>query len=88
MTENEKIINSKIANSYWYLIVMYKGTELFKDVYYKGATRIDLNGMDELVITYTEEGIDRIKKIPMHYSRVKLNMLNFLENHIKRIEWI
>lgn len=84
MTEVEKVINSKIANSYWCLIVLYKGVELFKKTYYKDAIRIDLSMSDELIITYQ----DRIDKIPMYYVRVKLNMANFLERHIKRIEWM
>lgn len=83
MMEEEKMINSKLANAYWYLIVLYKGTELFKNQYYKGAIRIDLTMSDELVITYT----DRVEKVPMYYSRVKINMLKFLETHIKHIEW-
>lgn len=84
MTKNEKVINSKLANTYWYFIVIYKGTESFKNLYYEGATRIDLNGSDELIVTY----IDRVEKIPMYYTRVKLNMFNFLDNHINSIEWI
>jgi rubrerythrin len=84
MTEEEKVINSKLANAYWYFIVSYKGTELFKNVYYKDAIRIDLSMTDELIITYK----DRIEKIPMYYSKVKIKMLEFLLNYIKRIEWV
>lgn len=87
LTENEKVINSKTANIYWNLIVVYKGIDLFKETYYKGATGINLSGEDELIITYTENGVDRIEKIPMYYSRVKFNMINFFNNHVKRIEW-
>ena len=83
MTEEEKIINSKLANSYWYLIVLYKGEELFKKLYYKDALRIDLSMTDELIIAYE----NKMEKIPMYYSRIKINMFNFLESHIKRIEW-
>jgi hypothetical protein len=83
LTENEKLINSKTANIYWNLIVVYKGIDLFKDTYYKDATSIHLSGNDELIINYP----DRLDKIPMHYTRVKLNMIDFINNHIKRIEW-
>ena len=84
-TKEQKEFNSKLANAYWCIIVMYKGVEKFRESFYPKASSINLSGNDELVINYPDR--EDFEKIPMYYSRIHMQMNEFIIRHIKKIEW-